>query len=222
MRWDNSTTRTLWPKVQTCRGLQVGSSLAARPAISPPIISRLSCFLTPTVRRPRCSFIRRRAFLEQLRGQTVPDSAAGVLPPVVARLLSSVLAQTDGRRPVWGRLSSTLEAAAPAPTELEASATLRSRLRPGRYVDLLPLLSFVKRYAEPDWSTPRSWLRHSLSTIRICMLCDTDSCPSADSQNRRGRTGTTSRSRQFRLTFGGRVGGWCVYSAIRMTFPLRS
>ncbi|MGZ4317262.1 MAG: hypothetical protein ACXVRS_15745 [Gaiellaceae bacterium] len=92
------------------------------------------------------------------RGRTIRDSAIGVLPPDIAARSQSVLARSGIGQPVWVRLSPS-QIAAPAPAELKASETLRSCLRPGRFSDVLPLLAFVRRYAESveaDWIAPQA------------------------------------------------------------------
>lgn len=88
------------------------------------------------------------------RGRTLEDSTVAVLPSGIAAGLTSVLARTESG-PVWASLSETLELAAPAPAELETNTTLRSRFRPGRFSDLLPLLAFVSRNAAADWQQPQ-------------------------------------------------------------------
>ena len=89
------------------------------------------------------------------RGRTIRDSAVGVLPPDIAGRSESVLAQSGSGDPVWVRLSA-FRVAAPAPAELKASETLRSRFRPGQFSDILPLLAFIRRYAETDWIAPQA------------------------------------------------------------------
>ena len=88
------------------------------------------------------------------RGRTIRDSAVGVLPADIAGRSHSVLAQSGGGDPVWVRLSA-FHFAAPAATELRANETLRSRFRPGQFSDLLPLLTFIRGYAEGDWIAPQ-------------------------------------------------------------------
>jgi hypothetical protein len=90
----------------------------------------------------------------EFRGRTLKDSAAGSLPSNPAVERASVLARTH-RGPVWACSSDTTEVAAPAPAELEANRTLRSRFQPGCFSDLLPLLAFVRRNAPTRWQYPR-------------------------------------------------------------------
>ena len=83
------------------------------------------------------------------RGRTIRDSAIGVLPLDIAGRSQSVLARSGSGHPVWVRLSAS-HMAAPAPAELKASETLRASFRPGQFSDVLPLLAFVRRYAEDE------------------------------------------------------------------------
>ena len=82
------------------------------------------------------------------RGRVLGDSQAAPLPSDIAERCTSVLANDDGSRPVWASAEARLEVAAPAPRELDLQETLRSRFSPGRFIDLLPLLSFVSRHAQ--------------------------------------------------------------------------
>jgi hypothetical protein len=88
------------------------------------------------------------------RGRALEDSAAGVLPSGIAAERARVLGRTE-RGPMWASWSKTLELCAPAPAELEENMTLRSRFRPGRFSDLLPLLAFVRRIIGAEWQHPR-------------------------------------------------------------------
>lgn len=88
-------------------------------------------------------------------GRTIHDCALRVLPPDIGGRSQSVLARSVTGEPVWTRLAPS-RLAAPAPVDLEKGETLRSRLRPGRFSDVLPLLSFVRRHAETDWTAPQA------------------------------------------------------------------
>jgi hypothetical protein len=88
-------------------------------------------------------------------GHTIHDSALRVLPPEIGGRSQSVLARSIAGEPVWTRLAPS-RLAAPAPVELEQGETFRSRLRPGRFSDVLPLLSFVRRHADTGWTAPQA------------------------------------------------------------------
>jgi hypothetical protein len=87
------------------------------------------------------------------RRRVIRDSALGSLPPDIGARAQSLLAKSDLGRPVWLTLSAC-RVVASAPDELEPNETLRSRFRPGRFSDLLPLLAFVRRYAVTGWISP--------------------------------------------------------------------
>jgi hypothetical protein len=88
------------------------------------------------------------------RDRALADSGSAAIPARAAERASSVLARTDGG-PVWAEQTPTHQVAAPAPAELEPDETLRSRFRPGRFSELLPLLAFVRRHSCPGWQGPR-------------------------------------------------------------------
>ena len=88
-------------------------------------------------------------------GRTISDSALRVLPPESAGRSQSVLARSTTGHPVWTQLAPS-HFAAPAPSELGEDEALRSRLRPGRFSDVLPLLAFVGQHAKTDWTAPQA------------------------------------------------------------------
>ena len=92
-----------------------------------------------------------------LRGWAIPDGAIGTAPSLEGGQQSVALA-TAGERPVWTtqiRNGAKLEHAALIPAELGNDETLASRLVPGRFFDLLPLVHFLRSLDRADrWHFP--------------------------------------------------------------------
>jgi hypothetical protein len=88
-------------------------------------------------------------------GRTIHDSTLRVLPPEIGGRSQSVLARSMTGHPVWTQIAPS-QFAASAPADLGEGETLRSRLRPGRFSDVLPLLAFVRQHAMTDWTAPQA------------------------------------------------------------------
>jgi hypothetical protein len=110
-----------------------------------------------TVDRSRVRFASADAVDGTLRGWEISDETLRGARGITPGRTSSTLAEA-GDVPVWTTRTSNafrLDHAALAPEELGPEETLRSRLVPGRFFGLLPLVSFIRSLDRPDqWHRP--------------------------------------------------------------------
>lgn len=89
----------------------------------------------------------------RLRGQALTDAYLGASAPLEPAAGTEVVALTDGR-PVWTRCG-RLDVAAVGPCELSTDEPLRTRLRDGRSLALLPLAELLREVTADDrWRPP--------------------------------------------------------------------
>ena len=92
----------------------------------------------------------------RIRGRSLDDERAGAVA-VAAAPTSSILA-SHAQKPVWtaGRIDGTSSySVSVAPEELRRDERLRDRLRPGRFLALLPLVQFLREVGGPErWMPP--------------------------------------------------------------------
>ncbi|MDQ4089257.1 MAG: hypothetical protein M3163_02975, partial [Actinomycetota bacterium] len=93
---------------------------------------------------------------DRLRGRTLREDLAEALPALPPGIDGLVLA-TGPNGDVWRATSSTggvRHDVACAPDELQAGERLKSRLRAGSFLALLPIVQFLRNLSAPVWDRP--------------------------------------------------------------------